>query len=515
MKKFLGIIIGVFFLVVIAGCQAKTSATVTFADEEITQTEITFSVEINDPDEEITGLITVNLLKPDGTIAKTDQIDDQDEEIVDFSFYSLENEVTYTVEVKATVGRDAIVIGTVEYTTLTASIIHITTPEQFLNMNTNRSGNYVLDNDLDFTDVAFASPFTSSFSGVFDGQGYTISNVTFSSITTYTGIFGYVSSGTIKNLNIENVTIGTAAEPLLILTSSRVGILAGYVSSSTASIENISITDSEINYSSASIVQAYVGAVAGEFRANLVGLTVDNVSITVTSTSYGRIKIGGAIGLLQEDGRLKEATVNADIHFIMAGSNLKNRDIQVNIGGVIGDHNARNNYKSVENIASLSDIVVDLDFGTTNDTTFGNYAVYVGGIAGIAMSNVVNGFYGGSITLNHEKNDNEEDVVKSFFVGGLFGFYASNKALLQIVRFGNGQTMDINISDDVTLKASQTLGDKASTAVHVIGIYGDTSLNVNLVSMVGSDTSTIYTELTDYFTSDWILDAFDAVDLPG
>ena len=100
-------------------------------------------------------------------------------------------------------------------------------------------------------------------------------------------------------------------------------------------------------------------------------------------------------------------------------------------------------------------------------------------------------------------------------VGGLFGFYGSNKALQQVVRLGNGQTMTINVSDDVALKASQTLGDKVSTATHLIGIYGDTNLDVNLVSMVASDTSVVYTDLTDYFTSDWIKEAFDAVNLPG
>ncbi|PKK97085.1 MAG: hypothetical protein CVV58_03050 [Tenericutes bacterium HGW-Tenericutes-3] len=514
MKRFLGISLSILFLIVLAGCEAKTSATATFYDVEVFQTALVLSIEVDDPDQEITGTITVNLLKPDGTIANSKQMASE-EDYVGITFTALDNTITYTVEVKATVGRNSIVIGTADYTPLTTSIIHITTPEQFLNMNTNRSGNYVLDNDLDFTDVEFTSPFTASFSGYFDGQDYTIRNITFTKIATYTGIFGYVSSGTIKNLNIENVTIGTQAEPLAMITSSRVGILAGYVSSSTASIENISITDSEINYSNSSTVQAYVGAVAGEFRGNLVGLDVDNVEINVTSTSYGKIKIGGAVGLLHEDGRLKEATVNADIHFTMAGDSLKNREIQINVGGVIGDHNARNNNKSVENIASMSNITVDLNFGTSADTTSANYAVYVGGIAGIATSNVLNSFYGGSITVNHQKNDNEQDVVKSIFVGGLFGFYGSNKQLLQVVRLGNGQTIDINVSDDVRLKASQTLGDKASSAVLVIGVYGDLSLNVNSVSVTDTDTSTVYTELGEYFTSDWIWEAFNAVDLPG
>lgn len=508
MKKILGIIVGIFFLAVLAGCQSKTTATATFYDVDLQQTTMTFSIEVNDPDSEITGVVTIKLLRPDGSIANYQEAFSE-AEYVDISFSSLDNTLTYKIEVHATVGRNSIMIGTVTYSLPTASTIHITTTEEFLSMNTNRAGHYVLDNDLDFTDVDFVSPFTASFSGTFDGQGYTIANVTFGRITTYTGLFGYVSSGKIENLVVDNVTIGTEALPLEMITSSRVGILAGYVSSTTATIENVTISNSEINYSTSSTVQAYVGGVAGEFRAIMTNVTVDNVKIGLTSTSYGKIKIGGAFGFLSLDAKIKELFVDTDIHFIMAGSSLKNRDVQINIGGLFGDNNAINNIKSVQDVAGVGSIVVDLDFGTTADTTTGNYAVYVGGIAGFAMTNTTNAFYGGSITLNHAKNDNETNVSKTFFVGGLFGFYGSNKLISKVVRYGDLQTIDITVSDDVTLKASQTFGDKIGTTVHTVGIFGDLSLIINAVSEVASDPSVVYTDLTDYFTSEWSQDTFD------
>ena len=55
MKKFLGIITGILFLVILAGCQAKTSATATFFDDEQFLNSIIFSIAIEDPDQEITG----------------------------------------------------------------------------------------------------------------------------------------------------------------------------------------------------------------------------------------------------------------------------------------------------------------------------------------------------------------------------------------------------------------------------------------------------------------------------
>ncbi len=508
MKKILGVFIAIFFLAILAGCQSKTSATATFYDVDLGQTSITFSVEVVDPDSEITGTVTIDLVKPDGSTANYKEIvTEADYEGITFS--GLDNTLSYTLEVHATVGRNSIVIGTETYTLPTASTIHITTTEQFLTMNTNRAGHYVLDNDLDFTDVDFVSPFSASFSGTFDGQGFTISNVTFARITTYTGLFGYVSSGTIENLNLDNVTIGTEAEPLEMITSSRVGILAGYVSSTTAIIENITIANSEINYTTSSTVQAYVGSIAGEFRAIMTNVNVENVKIGLTSTSYGKIKVGGAVGFLSLDAKIKEVFVDTDIHFTMAGSSLKNRDVSINIGGIFGDNNAINNLKSVQDVAGTGSILVDLDFGTMVDTTSGNYAVYVGGVAGFSMTNVTNAFYGGSITLNHEKNDYEASISKTFFVGGLFGFYGSNKLVSKVVRYNAAQTINITISDDVTLKASQTFGDKIGTTVHTVGVFGDLSLNVNAVSEVASDPSVVYTDLTDYFTSEWIQTTFD------
>ncbi|MBU1094515.1 MAG: hypothetical protein KKH01_08640 [Firmicutes bacterium] len=502
MKKFLGIIVGIFFLTMLVGCQSKTTATASFYDVDVQETTITLSVLVSDPDLEITGTVTIKLIRPDGTVANYKEITTE-EDYVNIVFSSLDNTLQYSVEVHATIDRDSIIIGSATYTLPTADVVHITTPEQFLAMNLNRAGNYVLDNDIDFTDVIFSSPFSSAFSGTFDGQDFTISNVTFDHISTYTGLFGYVSSGTIQNLVIDQVSIGTEANPLVMATSSRVGILAGYISSSTAIVENVIIKNSEINYSSSSTVQAYVGGVVGEFRASMINVTLENVNINLTNTSYGKIKIGGAVGLLSADAKLNEIYSEADIHFIMVGNALKDRDVQVNIGGVVGDHNAITYLKAVQNVASMGDITVDLDFGTTADTTTGFYAVYVGGIAGFAMSNVTNGFYGGTITLNHEKNENETDVNKTFFVGGLFGFYGSSKANMQVVRYNVSKTIDINISDDVTLKASQTFGDKVGTTTHEVGVFGDESLNVNTVSELAGDSSVVYTDLTDYFSSDW------------
>jgi len=287
--------------------------------------------------------------------------------------------------------------------------------------------------------------------------------------------------------------------------------LAGYVSSATAIIENVEIINSVMNITTSSTVQAYVGGIVGENKASIIGAELSNVNIHVKSLSYGKVKLGGAVGYMTEDAILKEVKSDANVSFELAALNTKNKDIQANVGGLIGDHNARNISKSVENIFSIGDVDVTLDFGTLAETTSGIYSIYVGGLAGIAYSNIINAFYGGSMSLTHVKNTNEAETTKTFYLGGLVGFYGSNKAMTNTVRVSDSNTITATVSDDVNLKASQTFGQKSSTTVQVAGVYGDLHLEVNGLSEVGTDTSTVYVTLVGYFTGDWMQDAFDAV----
>ncbi|MDO9628459.1 MAG: ZmpA/ZmpB/ZmpC family metallo-endopeptidase-related protein [Acholeplasmataceae bacterium] len=509
MKKMIGIIFAVLTVFLLVGCKEDLNVTAEFSDVEIGLTTITFTVDIDDPDAKITGVVTVKLHKADGTVAHTKDVT-TDQELVGYNISSLINSENYTIKIYATIGRDSVVIGEYQFKPLSAATMTITTTEEFLNMKNNRAGNYVLGNDLDFTGVTFTTPFTAAFSGTFDGQGNTISNITFTNIVTYTGVFGYVSSGTIKNVNFDNINIGTATTPLTMTTSSRTGIVAGYVSSSIAKIENVKVSNSTINYSTSSTVQAFVGGLVGELKGEMVDAELDNVLVKIRTTSYGRIRVGGAVGLLTEDAKLKQVKSDATVDVTLAAA-FKNRDVQINVGGLIGYHNARNVNRSVEDIYTTGSIQVDVTFGTTADSTSGNYSVYAGGIAGIAYSNVVNAFFGGSIDLTHVKNDNEAVTNKNFYVGGLMGFYGSNKVVSSAVRLGDGEEININVSDDVKLRASQTFGQNISSTVQNAGIFGAQHLMINMVDETATDTSTVYTSLTSYFTSDWMNAAYNAL----
>jgi hypothetical protein len=429
------------------------------------------------------------------------------EELIDLKgiyFYGLETESNFTIKVIVTIGRDAVEVGFYEFTTLTDQEIIINTVEEFMAMKDNRNGRYILGQDIDFENEPYDTPFNASniaFGGTFDGNGYSLMNINFSRISMYTGIFGYVSSGVIKNVTIDGATMGSLETPIVTSTSSRVGILVGYGTSQTARIENITIKNSLISLDTSSTIQAYVGGVTGEYKGVIEDIEVLDTIISVKAFSFGRIKLGGVAGLLGEFSEVTRAYSNADISFEMAGTNVRDDNVSQMIGGIIGQHVSGADVNEIINEGNLS---VNIDYNTLPDTVEGTYTLFVGGLIGRANENLSQGFFSGSITVSHEKNIYEDVVTKQFRIGGLVGLYESNKASDQLVRIG-GSEININVSDDVRLDASQVFGFDRFMVNSNHGVYGTEHINVNDVSIVAEDEVNTITDLTTYFDSEWIL----------
>jgi hypothetical protein len=479
----------------------------TFDEVDINLTEIVFDIGLNDPEEVITGQITVDLFLNNERI-RTQNITDY-ESLFRVTFRQLVQNTTYRIDVFATIDRDSVKIGTYTFTTLSSEVVSIETPQDFLDMRNNRSGNYVLAKDLDFTDVTFTTPFTSSFSGTFDGQGFTISNINITTISTYTGVFGYISTGKVFDLTLDNITIGTVEEPLTMATSSRVGILAGYVASASSELTNITITNSHIHYTTASTVHAYVGGAVGEQRGKMEDVTLDNVTVSVVGQAHGRIKLGGVVGYLYEDAQLKRISSNADVIFNLDAQNTRDRDFSIIIGGVIGDNASKTVLRAVDSIYSTGDITItNLDFNTLESTVKGTYGVFVGGLAGVSYSNIYQGFYGGNISVTHEKNAFESVVSKSMVVGGLIGVYASNQPLDYLIRYSDNNTIDIIIADDVNMRYSQTVGQNVRSSVLNVGVYGDLHITLNGNDVTGNNEVPVITDADTFFITDWIKTEF-------
>ena len=97
-----------------------------------------------------------------------------------------------------------------ENSSLTSGTYSISTKEDLIKFSTmctngklGSNTEFVLANDIDLSGVNWAA--AKDFSGIFDGNGFTISNLCCQLESDFAGLFGTVTSGTVKNLNLKNV----------------------------------------------------------------------------------------------------------------------------------------------------------------------------------------------------------------------------------------------------------------------------------------------------------------------
>ena len=166
------------------------------------------------------------------------------------------------------------------------------------------------------------------FFGNFDGLGHTISNLYINRPTEdYVGLFGWVYSGDIKNLKIENAKITG---------NTQVGGLIGYTDVATIYNSNVTGTIKGANYiggligilaDQGGIYDSYTqGSVSGSNAGGLIGYSINNGEIKNSysnSTVSGSNTIGGLIGYLNI-GTITNSYSNGDVN----GS--------TNAGGLIG-----------------------------------------------------------------------------------------------------------------------------------------------------------------------------------
>lgn len=156
--------------------------------------------------------------------------------------------------------------------------------------------------------TAIGAEANGTFSGSYDGQGYTISNLyIYNPSRNYYGLWGYCANATIKNLGVTNVSINAGDD---------VGGLVGYMDA-TGTVSNCYVTG-VVSSSSTGIVGGLMGeafdatitnchancsisegAKAGGLLGMLSGGSISNSyasgSITASTASY----IGGLIGGIQ------------------------------------------------------------------------------------------------------------------------------------------------------------------------------------------------------------------------
>ena len=192
----------------------------------------------------------------------------------------------------------------------------ITNAHQLQLMAINPAASYTLANNIDLgPDLANPSSMwgaagfvpigntTTNFTGTFNGQGNTISNLTISSSDNAVGLFGYVATnGMITNVGLIDGTVSSSAEiPFVEGVGALVGFNNGTVSQSyaTSAVSGTSSVGGLIGDNNGSVTQSYAtGAVSGTSSVGgLIG--GNNGSVTqsyATGTVSGSYHLGGLAG---------------------------------------------------------------------------------------------------------------------------------------------------------------------------------------------------------------------------
>jgi len=170
---------------------------------------------------------------------------------------------------------------------------------------TDLNGKYLLTANIDCRGMALPTLGANSstpFRGVFEGQGYTISNFVLAN-SQYTGLFGY-NMGTIRNLNLSSFTLSVQS----ITSTTYVGGIAGY---NAGVIQKCSVTDASISVKLN--VERRAGLICGENSGTIENCFADgDVSVTQLKDVNEWALAGGITATNR--GTIKNCLVNAYVY---------------------------------------------------------------------------------------------------------------------------------------------------------------------------------------------------------
>lgn len=260
-----------------------------------------------------------------------------------------------------------------------ASPYIIDNAEKFKGLSNTSGMYYQLSRDLDFNGIDFTT--ISTFDGTLDGNGKTISNLTFSVGDGNGGIFG-TNNGTIKNLTVDGATI--TKQSLFNGNTNGLAVIAGI---NGKTINNCIVKNSNIQVKITD--EGNIGLITGfnKGTGSVTECLVEGASSisTLTGTNY-KSCIGGLIG--KSLGNVKYSFVEFCNIFYDNTTTTG-----ANIGGLIGQQNT-----SMEGCYAKTVININ----TSGSTIGGLLGAYY-----ITGTSTLNGCYAvGSITLSSNSTNN-------------------------------------------------------------------------------------------------------------
>ncbi|MDB9786998.1 S8 family serine peptidase [Bacteriovoracaceae bacterium] len=226
-----------------------------------------------------------------------------------------------------------------------ANPYQICTDEQLSYLHLLPTKFFILNNDIDMTDLEWTMP--DKFSGTFDGNNYTISNLAINSGTTSDASFVGTNDGTIKNITFTNVNfIGKNSAGIAITNEGTINFVtvSGHIESNSNSYPEST------------------GGIAASNSSYPIG---NIMNVTVNATIIGKDNTGGIVG--KNYGTISKASYQGTLTGIDK------------VGGIAG-------YASK---LSLTDDAGIIEKSHSSGTIRGIWGSYIGGIVGWQSSNAI------------------------------------------------------------------------------------------------------------------------------
>lgn len=305
----------------------------------------------------------------------------------------------------------------------------------------NAEGVYVaLGANIDLKDIDWSvnigDDCAVTFDGIFDGKGFTISNLTATETATKadgyicTGLFGAIyDKAVVKNFTLENVTINAP------FVGNNVSAVVGFAYSCKGSIEDVKVVGVNINAPEATGVGAIVG-----YDYYSPALKVVNCEVNGTSIE-ARSYVGGLVGyasskIAMNNNTIKDVAVSAT----------------ASVGAVAG---------------------IMLAGGSATDNTVKNVTLTANGALWANSSAVVAGtITGGAVTVS---NTTVENVIANGAAARLVGGILVEKPTTEIAK------VQAQIGDKfyTTLQAAATAAKENETVTLIADVEATEALNIN------------------------------------
>ncbi len=365
----------------------------------------------------------------------------------------------------------------------------IYTVDQLKNLSLN--GKYCLGLDLNLNGTEWIPIGTNEarFTGIFDGNGNSVSNFTITKYQEYTGFFGY-NSGKIENFSIENFKIDVAKSYWYQNGCRYTGGLVGYNNGNITKccVEgSVTATSKCENNTTSSYSYHYVGGLVGYNKHSINSCyVIGDVVSNATSNTFTNYNYLGGLAGYNYGGDIINCYVIGSI-IASSVSDTGRSENRGYTGGLIGYNNG-----NIENSFTKGNVEASSDSKAYNSSYCYSYT---GGLIGYNGGNIKNCYANSEVnsSSNINYNDNSSSSRSYSYAGGLIGYdFGVSKSIMYSYATGK-----VDSSASAKYKGDNASGSAASYAGGLIGYKTGVQISnsyalVDVCASIGSGYSTSY-----------------------